>query len=263
MAAAAAPLPAAVPVRSVSTSISIKESASSSDLAELLKEFPGEYDNYAQWEFDAEHNVSSDEQHAHLHSIFYGPVDLPQLGEHIFYVQQYLDGIPTNIYRQRLYSFSESPTVQGEIVLSFFDFKNGSKYVDAQKDPSKLKGLTRNDVTQVTDACDVYWKRDADGIFRGKTTEDCIVIDHITGSSIRIEDNTELGPDYVSIHERGFDVKTGAKIFGNPTPDVLNRTDREARLFNGYVAVETSPGEVWAHGQRVDLGCRPNRASRD
>ena len=151
--------------------------------------------------------------------------------------------------------------MQGEIVLSFFDFKNGSKYVDAQKDPSKLKGLTRNDVTQVTDACDVYWKRDADGIFRGKTTEDCIVIDHITGSSIRIEDNTELGPDYVSIHERGFDVKTGAKIFGNPTPDVLNRTDREARLFSGYVAVETSPGKfglmanvsIWDVGQIVPV----------
>jgi len=64
----------------------------------------------------------------------------------------------------------------------------------------------------------------------------------------------------VSIHERGFDATTGAKIFGGATPDVLNRT-RAARLFTGYVAIEFKPGvyglmsnvSIWDAGQIVPV----------
>ena len=49
-----------------------------------------------------------------------------------------MNGVPTEIYRQRLYSWVANET-SGNIVLSFFDFKDGAKYVDAQKDPAKLK----------------------------------------------------------------------------------------------------------------------------
>jgi len=58
----------------------------------------------------------------------------------------------------------------------------------------------------------------------GGTTNKCTVIDHNTGSEIIIMDDNEFGPNYVSIHERGYDAETGARIFGSPTPDVLNRT---------------------------------------
>ena len=60
--------------------------------------------------------------------------------------------------------------------------------------------------------------------------------------------------------QRGFDAATGAQIFGNPTPDVLNRT-RAARRFRGYVALEPEPGKwqlmsnvsVWDVGQIVPV----------
>lgn len=231
----------------------------SDDLEVLLKAFPGDYDNYMQWEGDVEKNVSQADRHSHLHSIFYGPVPLPAFGSHIFYVQQYMDGVPTNIYRQRLYSFSLDATTSN-IVLTFFDFKNGTKYIDAQKDPSKLAGLTLNDTIPVSRNCAVQITRSPDGIFRGHTTKSCVVVDHNTGKKILIEDNNEFGPNYVSIHERGYDAVTGAKIFGNPTPDILNRT-RAARLFKGYVALEPSPGDwqlmsnvtIWDVGQIVPV----------
>ena len=170
-----------------------------------------------------------------------------------------MNGVPTEIYRQRLYSWSANAT-SGNIVLSFFDFKDGAKYVDAQKDPAKLKGLTRAETTQVTPKCNVQIKRDADGVFRGGTTKDCVVVDHNTGHAIEIKDNNEFGANYVSIHERGYDTRTGARVFGNPTADVLNRT-RAARRFTGFVAVEPSPGDwglmsnvsIWDVGQIVPV----------
>lgn len=234
---------------------SVAASVPGSDLDLLLKRFPGEYDNYLQWETDIEENHT--DPHEHLHSIFYGPVDLPAFGAHVFYVQQYTSGVPTNIYRQRLYSFASNAS--GSIVLRFFNFKDPSKYVDAQKDPRRLEGLTQNDTTAISENCNVHILRKGD-IFVGHTSKDCVVVDHRTSKAIRIVDDNEFGANYVSIHERGFDATTGTPIFGNPVADVLNRT-RAARRFKGYVALEPSPGmwqlasnvSVWDVGQIVPI----------
>ena len=43
------------------------------------------------------------------------------------------------------------------------------------------------------------------------------MVDHNTGHAIEIKDNNEFGANYVSIHERGYDTATGARVFGNPT----------------------------------------------
>ena len=45
-------------------------------------------DNYMEWEKDVEDNVTVVDAHAHLHSIFFGPVDTPAFGDKVFYVQQ-------------------------------------------------------------------------------------------------------------------------------------------------------------------------------
>ena len=182
----------------------VTHSSLDDDLSLLLEYFPGEYDNYMQWENDVEKNVSTADAHLHIHSIFYGPVQLPDFGDHIYYVQQYQDGNPDQIYRQRLYSFFVNETMS-DIELTFYEFMEPDKYVDAQKDPSKLNSLTIKDTTQVTSDCNIHIKKDNDGIFRGKTTEKCQVEDHRSGTAIIIKDNNEFGKDYVSIHEQGFD----------------------------------------------------------
>ncbi len=46
-----------------------------------------------------------EEPHSRIHSIF-APVDFPSLVEHVFYVEQFADGDPSQIYRQRLYRSS-------------------------------------------------------------------------------------------------------------------------------------------------------------
>ena len=188
--------------------------ATKNDLQLLLKNFPGEYDNYAQWEADVENNVSVAALHGHLHSIFFGPVNLPAFGENVFYVQQYMDGVPTQIYRQRLYNFAANSTGGSIATLSFFDFKDGSKYINAQKDPTKLQGLTRADTTQVTDKCNVHIHRQGDR-FVGSTTKDCIVTDHRTGTPILIK-VTESRP--ILTHPIQFHPIRTDSASPNPTP---------------------------------------------
>lgn len=229
----------------VPTAVLAAEQRDSPELLQLVKTFEGDYDNYEQWENDVEHGANASMAHSHLHSIFKS-VPLPAFGDHIFYVQQYLDGTPSSIYRQRLYSFADDDapgSKRGDIVLEIFSFDDPSQFVDAQLDLSKLTkaGLAPGNGTSALPGCEVHISKSKDGIFRGKTGDKCVVIDHNTGTTIRIEDDNTFAPDAVSIHERGYDAKTGALIFGGATPDVLNRT-RAAREFSGYVAVEHEDG---------------------
>ena len=196
------------------------------DLDLLVKTLPGDYDNYMQWEGDVEKNVSASAAHSHVHSIYF-PVQLAAFGRNVFYFQEYSDGVPTRVFRQRLYSFDS--TMADGILLSFFDFKNPAKYVDAQKDPAKLDQLTREDTIALPTNCSVRIHRDG-GRFIGQPAS-CHVEDPATGQPVRIQTSQEFGPDYVIQDERWFDA-TGRQIFGNPSADVLNRT-RAARLFRG------------------------------
>jgi hypothetical protein len=83
------------------------ETKNSKEMTQLLSWFTGEFDNFQQYWKEKEDKVVN--PHENIHSIF-APMNLPALGEHIFYVKQYIDGDPKKIYRQRMYSFSEDPT---------------------------------------------------------------------------------------------------------------------------------------------------------
>jgi len=74
------------------------------DFQTFLEWFPGVYDNQEQVYFEEQLGVPEDERHERIHHTF-APVNLPAFGDHVFYVQQYLDDDPTKIYRQRIYVF--------------------------------------------------------------------------------------------------------------------------------------------------------------
>lgn len=70
------------------------------DLKIFLGWLEGEFDNNEQVAFANELGISPDDVPERIHSIF-KRVALPAFGEHVFYVEQYLDGNPAEIYRQR------------------------------------------------------------------------------------------------------------------------------------------------------------------
>jgi hypothetical protein len=88
------------------------------DMSTLLQWFPGRYDNDLQVYFDGELNTPQENRNNRIHSIF-SPVTLPAFGPNVFYVEQYADGDPTKIYRQRIYRFSPDYT-ENAVKLEIF-----------------------------------------------------------------------------------------------------------------------------------------------
>lgn len=134
------------------------------DLKILTEWFAGEFDNEEQrwFENDPRAAVPEDEREIRVHTT-HRRIDMPTLGEHVFYVEEYRDNDPAKVFRQRLVTFSargESATI--EMRQGFFS--NAQALVGAAREPSKLADLTAEDVRFMNDIdpssdCTVHWRR--------------------------------------------------------------------------------------------------------
>lgn len=129
------------------------------DFRVFLGWLDGEFDNNEQVAFADELGIPSDDVPERIHSIF-KRVELPAFGEHVFYVEQYLDGDPAKIYRQRLYSFVLDDA-EHAIKLLIHVPEDPAPLAGAHRDPSTLAGLTPA-ATRSPAGCEVYWHRRAD-----------------------------------------------------------------------------------------------------
>ena len=123
----------------------------------MLEWFSGRFDNY--WQARSDEAQEVEEPHGRIHSIF-APVDLPAVGQNVFYVQQYSGGDPEKIYRQRLYDFKVDEE-EGAIVLVIYAVPDAAAVKDAHLDASKLAGLKKADLKSYP-GCEVYWRRRGD-----------------------------------------------------------------------------------------------------
>jgi hypothetical protein len=73
---------------------------------------------------------------------------LPAFGTHVFYVEEFLEDDPQKISRQRLVTF-ESARDQGIRMRQWF-FKDPKSVVGSQDAPSRLEGLTAEQVAYST-----------------------------------------------------------------------------------------------------------------
>ncbi|MCP4925607.1 MAG: hypothetical protein GY916_06670 [Gammaproteobacteria bacterium] len=206
-----------------------------SDLQRFLDWFPGEYDNYAQvWQQEldgAEHMLE------HLHHIF-ASVSVPAVGDNIFFVQQYLDGDPKKVYRQRLYKIDLDDEEQA-IRLTIFSFRDEQKYLDAYLQPAILAGLSSGDLI-ARPGCEVYWTFVGDH-FKGYMKERaCNFVSERSGKKIFITDDLRLTKDEIWIRDEAFDAD-GNRIFGNV--DGIHHKNRKVRYFTGWGGVKIAgPG---------------------
>lgn len=201
------------------------------DFKLLLEWFPGRYDNELQVFWEPDLGVAEDERHERIHSIF-KPVSLPAFGDHVFYVEQYSDGDPSKIYRQRLYVFT--PDVESDAIrLKIFTAKSPERIVGAARDPSKLLRLKPADAT-ATPGCDVFWRRQANQFIGSMKDGACRVQSKRFGGEIVISDDLVLTPDEIWISDRA-NTPEGAYVFGNKAgiPHKL----RKIRSFECWTAV--------------------------
>jgi hypothetical protein len=192
------------------------------DLRTMMDWFAGEFDNHQQHVEEVEAETPPDHPHEWIHSIFQ-PVELPVFGDHVFYVEQYTDGDPTNIYRNRLYSFSVNDEV-GAIQLTIYSFKDHEAVVGAHEDPSKLADLTVDDVRTLP-GCEVFWKRQGDNFIGWMPDGACRVPSRRTGKTIIIDDDLVLTRNEIWIGDRAED-EDGNYVFGNKAgiPHKLQRS---------------------------------------
>ncbi|MEM9532486.1 MAG: chromophore lyase CpcT/CpeT [Pseudomonadota bacterium] len=145
------------------------------DLKILTQWFAGEFDNEEQvwFENDPRSATSETDRHLRIHTA-HRRLDLPALGDHVFYVEEYRDNDPASVFRQRLVIFDALPT-EGVIRMRQGFLRDAAAARGAHLAPEKLAGLTPDGVQFMKDIdptsdCTVRWRRVADH-YEGQMTE--------------------------------------------------------------------------------------------
>ncbi len=206
------------------------------DFSRMMSWFPGEYDNQEQVYFEDELGVDSAVRHNRIHHIF-APVDLENFAGTTFYVQQYQNDDPSDIYRQRIYSF-EPDYEENAVRLTIYTPKDPKPLINAHLDTAKLAGLTPRDFRTV-EGCEVFWKAQINA-FHGYMKENaCKVDSRASGQTLIITDDLLLTENEIWIRDeaRGSD---GAYIFGNKAG--VHHKNRKARAFKCWLSIKKEDG---------------------
>ena len=125
--------------------------------ASMMAIWPGRYDNAEQMAVDKVRGYTSwrDGGHARITSTVVA-VELPGIGENLLYVEDYLDGDPARIFRQKLYEL-EVDIERAAIKLTLHSFNDPEGVAGAHENPAKLDGLSADDLRQ-RDGCEMYFR---------------------------------------------------------------------------------------------------------
>jgi len=124
--------------------------AAADDLADLKDWYAGAFDNEAQV---ARETVR--DPHVHIHAVHHR-FDSSVFGD-AFYVEEYRDGDPDDVIRQRLVTFSWDESRRAIRMKQGF-LPQAQALRGAHLMPAKLDGLGQDDVVYI-DGCDVFWRR--------------------------------------------------------------------------------------------------------
>ncbi|MDJ0655630.1 MAG: chromophore lyase CpcT/CpeT [Xanthomonadales bacterium] len=209
------------------------------DLKTFMAMFPGEYDNNNQVMFAEEAGVPEDSRHERLHHYFV-PVEMPALGDHIVFVQQYIHNDPTNVYRVRLYRFT-ADYEENAIRLAIFRPSDAAAITGAHEDPGLLDKVGPDDFVNLP-GCDVFWVREADH-FRGYMKPGaCTIKSRRDGRIIVIDDDLLLTRDQIWISDRA-EYEDGSYAFGNKAG--IPHKNTRVRHFQCWVAIQHQDSDQW------------------
>ena len=181
------------------------------DLKLITKWFAGYFDNREQVEEEKAKNIDAELIHEQIHGIF-APVEIPAFGQNVLYVKQYMDDDPSQVYRQRVYSFHVNEQEEA-IELRIYAFLDDEAYMDAHLEPGKLSDLTPEKMSY-KEGCELFWYK-KDNYFLGYMKEGaCRVCSQKTGKIITITDDCYLDRKQLWIRDRALD-EDGNYIFGH------------------------------------------------
>lgn len=134
------------------------------DVIAVMALWPGNFDNREQVQIDADMGRPVG-THMRLHSAV-RRVDLPRIGSHVVYVEDYRDNDTRAIFRHGLLVISADETAKA-VRVKHMAFVKPNAWVGAINNPSQLAAITPNDVAE-RQGCDILLHRDGDG-FSGST----------------------------------------------------------------------------------------------
>jgi len=213
----------------LSLSTAAAQSKLEKDLRLMMQWFEGRFDNFQQTVEEKE--TKTEFPHEHIHSIF-ARVNLPNIGENVFYVQQYMDGDASKIYRQRLYVFTANKKEKA-VELKIYTFPDEKAVLNAHLDTTKLNGLTL-DKLESPKGCEVFWRLNQDKFEGSMKPNACQVVSKRSGKTLIITDDLFLTKDEIWINDQAKDDK-GNYVFGNKA-NVHHKLKR-ARTFEGWTAI--------------------------
>lgn len=154
----------------------VQEETPEMQIQSIMKMWPGYYNNNVQtdaaaakgeavWTGDAD-NGGWLNVHSH-----YIPIDKPEIGDNLLYVEEYRDGDPSLSYRQRIYKLHVDSVGIPRVVMCVF--KDKKKYLGAYADMSKLDSLTAKDIGPYPDICDLIITKEDDKYAMLMNGKDC------------------------------------------------------------------------------------------
>lgn len=198
----------------------------------FLDWFEGEYDNHEQvWQQEIDETPEADRLE-HIHHRFVS-VDAPALGDNVFFVLQTMDDDLDQVYRQRIYTFTQDQD-EGAIKLVIYRMQDEAKYRDSWKDAALIKDIKMDEVSTLP-GCEVFWKHNGeffDGYMKDKA---CHFFSKRSNKEIYITDTLRLTDSEIWIADKAYD-EDGNKIFGRDIP----HKNRKVRKYNAWMAVKKS-----------------------
>jgi hypothetical protein len=119
---------------------------------------PGDYDNNEQIVRQSGGGVAETKSTPffRVHTVI-KRVNMPDIGEHVFYLEEYRDNDPTKITRIRLYQFTVDEKEKA-IRLHLLNPLKPEALIGAHKDLAKVEALKLSDMRVDRDLCDVFIK---------------------------------------------------------------------------------------------------------
>lgn len=140
---------------------------------------------------------------------------MPWLGDHVYFVKQFLDNDPQKIYRQRIYNFNinEAERAIQLDILSFSDSETEKKFIMSDKNPELLQTLTINQLKSIP-GCEVFWKKENNRFMGYMKERACNFISRRSGKRIFVTDSLMLNDREIWIRDEAED-EDGNYVFGH------------------------------------------------
>lgn len=179
-------------------------------MAEMLRWFPGVYDNHQQVYRQFADDVPAELRQRHTNHTFM-PVTIPGIPGPTLYAQQYQHYDPADLYRQRIYAFAVDAQEQA-IRLTIYTPKDPAVLTDIHLDPARQAALSADDFV-LKPGCEVYWRRAADQFEGYLKPNACSYYSQRYATTVYLNETLILRRDALILHDTAVDA-TGALVFG-------------------------------------------------